>query len=137
MCSYLENHSWANIYKTFTLHRHSNNYSASWTNQMRDRLEPSQKSSQPQIHEKRDVAECKKTNPENKDNYSSVSCSVVSDLCNPTICPKNSLGKNTGVGCHSLLQGIFQTQQLNRGLLCCRQILYCLSYQGSSGLRLL
>ena len=50
---------------------------------MRDRLEPSQKSSQPQIHEKRDVAECKKTNPENKDNYSSVSCSVMYDSLQP------------------------------------------------------
>ena len=26
------------------------------------------------------------------------------------LCPWNSLGKNTGVGCHSLLQGTFQTQ---------------------------
>ena len=30
-----------------------------------------------------------------------------------------------------LLQGIFQTQGLNPGLLHCRQILYCLSQQGS------
>ena len=37
-------------------------------------------------------------------------------------------GKNTGVGCHSLLQGIFLTQGLNLGLLLCRQILYCLSH---------
>ena len=28
----------------------------------------------------------------------------------------NSPGKNTGVGCHSLLQGIFPTQGLNPGL---------------------
>ena len=35
--------------------------------------------------------------------------------------------KNTGVGCHSLLQGIFLTQGLNTSLLHCRQILYCLS----------
>ena len=40
-------------------------------------------------------------------------------------------GKNTGVGCHFLLQGIFRTQGSNPGLLHCRQILYCLSYQGS------
>ena len=39
--------------------------------------------------------------------------------------------KNTGVGSLSLLQGVFQTQELNRGLLHCRQILYQLSYQGS------
>ena len=38
-------------------------------------------------------------------------------------------GKNTGVNCHFLLQGIFPTQELNPGLLCCRQILYLLSYQ--------
>ena len=31
------------------------------------------------------------------------------------LCPWNSLGKNTGVRCHSLLQGIFPTQGLNPG----------------------
>ena len=30
----------------------------------------------------------------------------------------NSPGKNTGVGCHFLLQGIFLTKELNPGLLC-------------------
>ena len=35
------------------------------------------------------------------------------------------------MGCHSLLQGIFLTQELNLGLLHCRQILYHLSHQGS------
>ena len=39
--------------------------------------------------------------------------------------------KNTGVGSLSLLQWIFPSQELNRGLLHCRQILYQLSYQGS------
>ena len=39
--------------------------------------------------------------------------------------------KNTGVGSLSLLQGIFATQELNQGLLHCREILYQLSYQGS------
>ena len=34
-----------------------------------------------------------------------------------SVCPWNSPGKNTGVGCHSLLQGIFLTQGLNLGLL--------------------
>ena len=38
----------------------------------------------------------------------------------------NSPSKNTEKGCHSLLQGIFLTQGWNLGLLCCRQILYCL-----------
>ena len=38
-------------------------------------------------------------------------------------------GKNTGVGCNSLLQEIFPTQGLNPGLPHCRQTLYCLSHQ--------
>ena len=42
-----------------------------------------------------------------------------------------SLGKNTRVGCHSLLQGIFLTQGSIPGLLHCRQILYHLSHQGN------
>ena len=57
-------------------------------------------------------------------------------LCDPTDCspPGSSVhgdspGKNTGVGCHALLQEIFPTQGLNLGLLHCRQILYCLSYR--------
>ena len=45
--------------------------------------------------------------------------------------PWNSLGQNTGVGSLFFLQGIFLAQELNRGLLHCRQILYLLSYQGS------
>ena len=47
------------------------------------------------------------------------------------LCPWNFPGKNTGVGCHFLLQGIFPTQGLNPGLLHCRQMLYHLSHQGS------
>ena len=43
----------------------------------------------------------------------------------------NSPGKNTGVGCHALLQEIFPTQGLNPGLPSCRQILYHLSQQES------
>ena len=43
----------------------------------------------------------------------------------------NSPGKNTGVGCHFLLQGIFPTQGSNPGLLHCGQTLYWLSHQGS------
>ena len=39
----------------------------------------------------------------------------------------DSPGKNTGVGCHVLLQGIFPTQELNRGLLQCKQILHSLA----------
>ena len=44
---------------------------------------------------------------------------------------RNSLGQNTGVGSHSLLQGIFPTQGLNPGLPHCRQILCQLSHKGS------
>ena len=40
----------------------------------------------------------------------------------------DSPGKNTGVGCHSLLQGIFLTQGSKLGLLPFRKILYHLSY---------
>ena len=46
-------------------------------------------------------------------------------------CPWNFPGKNTRVGCHSLLQGIFPTQGSNTGLLHCRQILYHLNHQRS------
>ena len=51
-------------------------------------------------------------------------------LCNPIDCslPGTSVrgdspGKNTGVGCQALLQGIFLTQGSNLGLPHCRQIL--------------
>ena len=43
----------------------------------------------------------------------------------------DSPGKNTGVGCHSLLQWIFPTQGSNPVLWHCRQILYCLIHQGN------
>ena len=39
--------------------------------------------------------------------------------------------KNTGVGSLSLLQWIFPTQELDGGLLHCRQLLYQMSYLGS------
>ena len=60
-------------------------------------------------------------------------------LCDPMdcgppsrlLCPWDSPGKNTGVGCHALLQGIFPTQRMNPSLLHCRWILYHLSHQGS------
>ena len=67
-----------------------------------------------------------------------VSHSVMSDSLRPhelqpakLFSPWHSPGKNPGVGCHSLLQGIFLTQGLNPGLLHCRQILDHLSHQGS------
>ena len=43
----------------------------------------------------------------------------------------NSAGQNTGVGSHSLLQGIFPTQGSNPGIPHCRWILYQLSHQRS------
>ena len=36
----------------------------------------------------------------------------------PVLCPWDFSGKNTGVGCHFLLQGIFPTQGLNPCLWC-------------------
>ena len=45
----------------------------------------------------------------------------------------DSPGKNTGVGCHALLQRIFPTQQSNPGLPHCRMILHWLSHQESPG----
>ena len=68
----------------------------------------------------------------------SVSHPVVSDSVWPhglyptrLFCPWNSPSRNTGVGCHSLLQGICPTQGSNPALLNCRWILYPLSHQGS------
>ena len=59
-------------------------------------------------------------------------------LCNPMDCSQpgssvhgDSSGKNTGGGCHVLLQGIFQTQGSNPSLPHCRWILYYLNHQGS------
>ena len=48
-----------------------------------------------------------------------------------SLCPSDSPGKNTGVDCHSFLQGIFPMQGSNPGLLHCRQIPYHQSHQGS------
>ena len=74
---------------------------------------------------------------ERKKKNEDVSCSVVSDSCDPMDCspPSSSVhgdspGKNTRVGNHSLHQGIFPTQGWNLGLQHCRQILYHLSHQG-------
>ena len=56
-----------------------------------------------------------------------VSHSVVFDALRPhglqptrLLYPWTSLGKDTGVGSHSLLQGIFLTQRVNPSLLHCR-----------------
>ena len=67
------------------------------------------------------------------------SASEVAQTC-PTLCnhmdcnlprllhPWNFPGKNTGVGCHFLFQGIFPTQGSNPGLPHCRQMLYQLTH---------
>ena len=61
----------------------------------------------------------------------SESRSVLSDCLWPNgqYSPSNSLGQNTGVGSHSLLQDIFLTQGSNQGFLHCRQTLNQLSYK--------
>ena len=41
----------------------------------------------------------------------------------PLLCPRDFAGKNTGVGCHFPLQGIFPTQESNLHLLLGRWIL--------------
>ena len=53
--------------------------------------------------------------------------------CSPpgSLGPWNFPGKNTGAGCHFLLQGIFPAQGLDAGLPHCRRILYHLNHQGS------
>ena len=79
-----------------------------------------------------------------QEHWSELPCPPPRDLPNPAIKPKfpalqgDSLlseplrkPKYTGVGSLSLLQGIFQTQELNRGLLQCKWILYHLSSQES------
>ena len=76
--------------------------------------------------------------------WSGLPCPPAGDLPDPGIKPTSPAlqvdslpaepqgkPKNSGVGSLSLLQQIFLTQESNRGLLHCRQILYQLSYQGS------
>ena len=58
------------------------------------------------------------------------SCSTLRDSIDcsqPGSSPRKSSGKNTGVGCHSLLQRVFLTQGSNLSLSHCKQILYHLS----------
>ena len=74
--------------------------------------------------------------------WSGLPCSPSGDLPDPGIKPRSpslqvdslptepsGKPKNTGVGSHSCLQGIFPTQGSNIGLLNCRQVLYLLSHQ--------
>ena len=82
--------------------------------------------------------------------YLRIMCSVVLDSSwshglEPIrlLCPWNSPGKNTGAGCHFLLQGIFLTQGLNLRLfrlLLCRWIFFffkLLSHLGSPAMLIL
>jgi len=66
----------------------------------------------------------------------SCSCCVWLFVTPWTVPPGSSVhgaspGKNTGVSCHALLQGIFPNQGSNPGLLHCRWILYHLRHWGS------
>ena len=68
--------------------------------------------------------------------YHSVGHSVAADSLWPhglqparLLCPWESPGKNTRVGCHALLQGNLLTQGSNPGLLHCRRIFSHLSHQ--------
>ena len=72
-------------------------------------------------------------------NYGVISLLIVQlclTLCNPMdcsllLCPWDFSGENTGVGCHSILQGNFPTQGLNLVLPHCRQCIYHLNHLGS------
>ena len=62
------------------------------------------------------------------------------NLCDPMDCNLpgsfvhgDSPGKKTGVGCHTLFQGIFPTQRSNPGISHCRWILYQLSHTKNTG----
>ena len=64
--------------------------------------------------------------------------SVMSTLCDPmdhsppgSSVHGDSPVKNTGVGCHDFLKGVFPTQGSNPGLAYCGQNFYCLSHQVS------
>ena len=69
--------------------------------------------------------------------YACLATHLCLTICDPMNCSplgssvhEDSPGKNTGVGCHSLLQGIFLTQGSNPDLPRCRRILNCLGHQG-------
>ena len=66
--------------------------------------------------------------------YSVMGNSLQPHLLQPArlLCPWSSLGKNTGVGYHSLLQGIFLTQGSNLDLLHHRWSLYLLNHKGNT-----
>ena len=63
---------------------------------------------------------------------STLSCPTLCNLmdCETPLSICDSPCKNTGEGCHFLLQGFFPTQESNPGLLHCRRILYQLNHKG-------
>ena len=74
--------------------------------------------------------------------YKSCCCCLAAKLCltllrprglqpSRLLCPWDFPGKNTGVGCHFLLQGIFRTRRLNPFLLHWQADSLPLSHQGS------
>ena len=72
------------------------------------------------------------------------SCSVTSNSFRPhglqharTLCPWDSPGKNTGMGCCALLHGSSQPRDWTPGLLHGRQIFYCLRHFILSGIYVL
>ena len=60
-----------------------------------------------------------------------VNCARFLETAGTILCPWASPGKNTGVDCHALLQGIFPTQRSNLHLLHCR---WMPSHRGSHNL---
>ena len=91
------------------------------------------------------LTERKKTTTKKKtQSYAICVFSVMAKLCDPmdfsppgSSVHGDSPGKNTEMGCHFLLPGVFPTQGSNPGLPHCRRILYHLSHQGSPSLVLL
>ena len=61
------------------------------------------------------------------------SCLTFSDPMDCSLCLWNSPGKHARVHRHSLLRGVFPTQESNPGLLHCRWRLYHLSHEGNPG----
>ena len=85
-----------------------------------------------------------------QEHWSGLPCPPPGDLPNPEIKPRSPTlqadsllseppgkPKNTGVSSLSLLQGNFQTQESDQGLLHCRHVLYQLSYQLPGGVDIL
>ena len=73
---------------------------------------------------------------------SSQLCPTLCDPVDPTrlLCPWDSPGKNTGVGYHILLQGIFLTQGSNPSFLCLwealKELSHCLRLCGCESVKL-